>query len=193
MTNDDEKRPIEPQGPNPHGDDATAEPDESGPQKIEVDAEPSHATNAGRVYEAPPANPFRAPRDSTQAGGGAGSQAASSSSKGALVGWAVACHLAGLADFGFKFFAAGLVATLVIWLIFRGEDPEVEYHGKESLNLQLNLLFWQVVAFPLVFCLIGIPMLVLLPVVQIVMLLIGAYRASEGERWQYPGIYRVIR
>ncbi|MBM3988066.1 MAG: DUF4870 domain-containing protein [Planctomycetes bacterium] len=109
-------------------------------------------------------------------------------------GWATACHLVGLLDFGVSFLFVGVLATLVVWLARRDADAECDFHGKEALNLQLNLLAWQLLALPLLCCcLVGLPILVALPFVKLVALLVGAARAASGERWSYPLIVRVVR
>jgi len=193
--------------PPPH--EQPAQPSEAAaPKKIEVEAQPtSGASSAGRVYDAPPAGWTRA-----GAGAPAPSNPAPSSPPphepppnpflppdsppppaGRSRAWPVAVHLIGLLDFGVKFFCAGLIATLVMWLMKRGDDPEIDFHGKESLNLQLNILFWQILAIPFSLCLIGIPVLLFAPLVQIIMLIVGAVHASDGERWRYPFVFRVLR
>jgi len=105
----------------------------------------------------------------------------------------MACHLGALLDFSFQPLLVGFVPTLLIWLLKRNSDPEVDYHGKESLNFQLNLLFWWMIATPLAFCLIGIPMWILLSVAKTVLAVIAAIRTAEGERFRYPGIYRIVQ
>jgi len=100
----------------------------------------------------------------------------------------------GLLDFGVSFVFVGLLATLIVWLARRDADKECDFHGKEALNLQLNLLVWQLLALPLLCCcLVGLPLLVALPFVKLVALLVGAARAASGERWSYPWIVRVVR
>lgn len=160
--------------------------------KIEVEAEPTRGAGSGRVYDAPPPqreaprrdpppNPFSTPASERQA--------PTRPSRG----WAVATHLVGLLDFGVSFFGAGLIATTTLWLLKRGDDPEVDYHGRESLNLQLNILFWQIAAFPLILmCGLGLLILLVSPAVKFLMLFYGAWRASRGDRWEYPFIFRVI-
>lgn len=176
--------PQEPQAPAPA----------SAPPKIEVTAEPTRgAAGAGRVYDAPPPprepppNPFAAPPPPPSA-----ASRPSAAVLGAS-GWAVACHLVGLADLGLAILLVGPIFTTALWLLRRGEDPEADFHGKESLNLQLNVLMWQVAAFPLTLCcLVGVPILLASPLVTIAMLFYGAYRASRGERWRYPFILRFV-
>lgn len=106
----------------------------------------------------------------------------------------MACHLVGLLDIGMSFLFVGVIATTVVWLVKKDEDREVDFHGKEALNFQLNILFWQCAAVPLVLCcLIGIPLSIALPIAKVVLMLIAALRAANGERWSYPLIVRVLR
>jgi len=104
----------------------------------------------------------------------------------------MACHLTPLVDFGLTILMFGFTVPLIIWLVKRDRDPEVDHAGKESLNFQLNLLFWWMLALPLMFCLIGFPMLVLLPIAKIVLCVVAAVRTADGERYRYPFIYRII-
>jgi hypothetical protein len=143
--------------------------DSEQPDPLEVEATPYDSERGSeKTYEEPPS--------------GAGSNMA----------WAMACHLTALIDFGFTILTFGLVLPLVIWLWKKDEDPEVAHHGKESLNFQLNLLFWWLVSLPLTFCCIGFLGLAALPIIKIVFVVIAALRTAEGERYRYPYIYRVI-
>lgn len=108
-------------------------------------------------------------------------------------GWAVACHLLGLVDFGVSVLFLGLIATLCAWLIAKDKDAEADFHGKEALNFQLNILFWQVMAVPLCCCLIGGPLALALPFVKLFLMILGAVKAANGERWRYPLVVRVLR
>jgi uncharacterized Tic20 family protein len=107
---------------------------------------------------------------------------------------AMACHLGTLIDFGFACLLFGLVPPLILWLWRKDKDSEVDYHGKESLNFQLNLLFWWVAAFPL-YCCCGLGILIhfLLPFVKIVLVLVASLRTADGERYRYPFIFRLIK
>jgi uncharacterized Tic20 family protein len=99
--------------------------------------------------------------------------------------------MVGLVDFGTPVLL-GLIATLVVWLMKKDQDPEVDYHGKEALNFQISLYLWWFVSLVLSCCVIGIPMLVALPFVKIVLMIIGAVKAANGERWRYPLTLRLI-
>jgi uncharacterized Tic20 family protein len=176
------------------------------PPPIEVHAEPARSDDRGRVFQAassasapPPSSGARGGPTSTVYGGqgaGSGPAAATSgapASKASTSGWATFCHLVALVDFGFTFLFVGLIATLVLWLIKKDSDAEADYHGKEALNFQLNVVFWQIAAFPLLLCCIGFLMIPLLPIAKVVLMIIAAIHAANGERWRYPFIFRVLR
>ena len=107
--------------------------------------------------------------------------------------WAMACHLGGLAHFSnFCCLPLGVLVPLVIWLAERDRDPFVDQHGKESVNFQLNVLFWWLIFGVLSFCLIGLPLLLALHVAQIVLAILAAIEAAEGRPYRYPLTVRII-
>lgn len=108
-------------------------------------------------------------------------------------GWPMAAHLTSLFDFGFSIFLVGLIGPLVIWLVKKDDDPETDWHGRESLNFQLNLLLIWVVALPL-YCLCGLGALIhlLLPIYKIVMVVIASIKAADGQRFRYPFTLRLL-
>ena len=164
------------------------------PRVIEVTAEVTQASTGSRVYEMPPSS---SPPSGGPAGGvpptappAAPIGAPSPPSSGR--GWATMCHVAGLAGFCIPFLFIGLIATLVVWLIKKDEYPEVGWHGKESLNFQISLLLWTLASLVLCCCLIGIPLLLAIPVAQIVLMIYAAVRAANGDRWRYPLTLRLL-
>jgi uncharacterized Tic20 family protein len=106
--------------------------------------------------------------------------------------WTVLCHASAL--IGFVAPGAGhIIAPLIIWLIKRGEFPEVDEHGKESLNFQISMLIYNVIAGILCLVLIGFPILVVLHVLNVVLVFIASLRASEGQFYRYPITLRLIK
>ncbi len=163
--------------------------------------EPAPAPQPARPESTPPssgkAEEF-ANRPGTPSGSGAGAPpsgpraAGASEAPRAGSGWAVACHLFGLVDFGVSVLFLGLLATLVVWLIAKDKDREADFHGKEALNFQLNVLFWQLMAVPLCCCLIGGPLALALPILKLLLMIVAAAKAANGERWRYPLVVRVL-
>jgi uncharacterized Tic20 family protein len=165
--------PAEPPPPRPH---------------IEVQAEPARAEDRGPVINAPP--PVGAPPPPRDPPGGASSSPAPPPQRN--TGWAALCHLIGLIDFGFPFLLLGLIGSMVVWLIKKDEDAEVDWHGKEAINFQISMLIWLLVSTLLLCCVIGLPMLVVLPFVKVVLHLIAGVKAANGERWRYPLTVRFV-
>lgn len=68
--------------------------------------------------------------------------------------WVLMCHLSALAMFLFPF--GHVVGPLLIWLSKRDSDPEINEHGRASLNFQLSVtLYGMVLTAALVFAVLG--------------------------------------
>ncbi|MEO6711345.1 MAG: DUF4870 domain-containing protein [Planctomycetota bacterium] len=108
-------------------------------------------------------------------------------------GWPMAAHLTSLFDFGFSCFLVGFIGPLIVWLIKKDENPEADWHGRESLNFQLNLLILWVAAIPLYcFCFLGLVIHLLLPFYKIVLVVIASIQAADGKRYRYPFTLRLL-
>ncbi len=106
--------------------------------------------------------------------------------------WCVLCHASALLGIFFHFLGH-IFGPLIVWVMKRADGAEIDAHGKESLNFQLSMLIYDVVAFILCFVLIGIPILVLLWVLNIVFVIIASIKASDGELYRYPLTIRFIK
>jgi uncharacterized Tic20 family protein len=62
--------------------------------------------------------------------------------------WAMGCHLVALT--GYFIPIASIVAPLVIWLLKREESAFIDDQGKESVNFQLSILIYFIVAILLI-------------------------------------------
>ena len=105
--------------------------------------------------------------------------------------WCVLCHASALLGLFFHFLGH-IFGPLIVWLLKRGDAPEIDAHGKESLNFQLSMLIYDAVAVILCFVLIGIPILLLLWVLNTVLVIIASIKASDGELYRYPLTTRFI-
>ena len=105
--------------------------------------------------------------------------------------WSVLCHASAL--LGLFFHVLGhLGGPLIVWLMKRGDSPEIDAHGKESLNFQISMLIYDAVAAILCVVLIGIPILIALWVLNTVLVIIASVKASEGKFYRYPFTIRFI-
>src|SRR5207253_11225209 len=80
--------------------------------------------------------------------------------------WCILAHATALV--GFLIPVAGhIVGPLIVWLAKRQDSPEIDAHGKESMNFQISMPIWNVIAGSLCPVLIGIPLLALLHILNI--------------------------
>ncbi|MCA1745627.1 MAG: DUF4870 domain-containing protein [Bacteroidales bacterium] len=105
--------------------------------------------------------------------------------------WAMLCHLSALAMFVFPL--GNVLGPLIVWLLKKEEMPLVEREGKEALNFQITISLFALVAGLLTFILIGIPLLVLIGLVNLVFIVLAALEASNGRPYTYPFNLRLIK
>ena len=105
----------------------------------------------------------------------------------------MAAHLTSLFEFGLSCFFISFIGPLIIWLVKKDKDPEADWHGRESLNFQLNMLIVTIVALPLICaCGLGVAILVVQPVYKIVLVAIASIHAADGKRFRYPWTLRLL-
>lgn len=113
--------------------------------------------------------------------------------------WAMLCHLAALAGifsyigFGVILPFANVLGPLIIWLIKRNESSFVDDQGREALNFQLTMTIAFVISVMLMFILIGFFFIMLFIVYDLVMTIIAAVKANDGNKYRYPYIIRFIK
>ncbi len=106
--------------------------------------------------------------------------------------WGLFCHLAAFIGFVVVFPGATIIAPLVIWQMKKAEFPFVDACGKEALNFQITLLIAFVISIPFCFILIGFAMIAFLGVYGIVMPILAAIKAANGEFYRYPYTWRLV-
>src|SRR5690242_21003690 len=105
--------------------------------------------------------------------------------------WSVLCHASALLGLFFHFLGH-LLGPLLVWLIKRDVSSEIDANGKESLNFQISMLLYDIVAGILCIVLIGIPILIALWVLNTVLVIIASVKTSNGEFYRYPLTIRFL-
>jgi uncharacterized Tic20 family protein len=106
--------------------------------------------------------------------------------------WAMICHASALVTFlGFAF--GNILIPLIIWLVKRDEHPFIDENGKESLNFQISMTIYGVIAGFLVFVLVGFALLAVLLVADLILVIIATLRADKGETYRYPFTIRFLK
>jgi uncharacterized protein len=106
--------------------------------------------------------------------------------------WCAFCHASGLLGV-FFLYPGQLLAPLIIWLLKRGESPEIDAHGREAVNFQISMLIYNVVAAVFCIILIGFVFLAILWVLNAVLVIIAAIKASDGTFYRYPMTIRFLQ
>ncbi len=102
------------------------------------------------------------------------------------------CHASALVGF-FVPWAGHILGPLIVWLAKRGDSPEIDEHGKESLNFQISMLIYNLIAGVLCLVLIGFVILGILHILNLVLVIVASIQASEGKLYRYPITIRLIK
>jgi uncharacterized Tic20 family protein len=99
--------------------------------------------------------------------------------------WSMLSHLSALLGVGF-------VLPLVVYLAMRHESEYVAAHAREALNFHISVLIYVLCCIPLVFILIGFPLLIALGLGSLAFAIIATIRASNGLCYRYPLTLRLV-
>jgi uncharacterized Tic20 family protein len=107
--------------------------------------------------------------------------------------WGMFAHLSAL--LGLLVGGLTFVGPLVVWLMKKDESKFVDYHGKEALNFQLNILIYSLISVALMIatCFVLFPLPIVVAVYAIVMPILAGIKANEGELYEYPLTFRMIK
>ena len=104
---------------------------------------------------------------------------------------AMFAHLSAFA--GLLFPAGGnVIAPLIVWLTQREKSTFVADQALESLNFNITVLLAEIACGFLFIVGIGVLLIVILGVVWLVGTILGAVRASEGQRFRHRFILRLV-
>jgi uncharacterized protein len=106
--------------------------------------------------------------------------------------WGMLAHLSALA--GLVMPLVGIVlGPLAVWLARRDDSPFVAEHAKEALNFNLSVLLGAIACMLLMLVFVGFLLGSALFILWLVMTLIAAIKASEGQPYRYPFSLRFVK
>ncbi|MGV8096817.1 MAG: DUF4870 domain-containing protein [Mangrovibacterium sp.] len=105
--------------------------------------------------------------------------------------WAMVCHLSAFAGCIIPF--GNIIGPLIVYSMKRQEYPLVEDQGKEVLNFQITLSIILIISLVLSIIIIGIFLAVAVGLAGLVLTVIGALKANNGEYYRYPFNIRFIK
>ena len=104
--------------------------------------------------------------------------------------WGMFTHLSALSGFIIPF--GNLIGPFLVWQIKKNTMPFVEDQGKEALNFQITVTIAAIIAWVLMFLLIGFVLLPLVGLVALVFIILAGLKANSGEAYRYPFALRLI-
>src|SRR2546423_12677005 len=106
--------------------------------------------------------------------------------------WNALCHASALLGVVLHIPGA-LLGPLIVWLVKRGDSPEIDAHGKEALNFQISMLLYTLISGVFCLILIGFVFIAILWVLNAVFVIIASIQASDGKFYRYPMTIRFIQ
>lgn len=97
--------------------------------------------------------------------------------------WILLCHLS-------IFIGVPLLAPFVVYLVKKQDDPVVREHAKEALNFHLSLAIYSIVLFVTV---VGALLVPLIYIAALILAILAAVKASNGEFYRYPLTLRLVK
>lgn len=105
--------------------------------------------------------------------------------------WAMFAHLSALIGYFLLPFGS-IIAPLIIYLMKKDQSPFIAEHARESLNFQISLAIYAIIAGILVLVLVGFLLLAVIWVAGVVFTIIAGVKASGGVSYRYPLTLRLI-
>lgn len=104
--------------------------------------------------------------------------------------WAMLAHLSGL--LAFATLIGGVLGPLVMWMIRKDDMDFAADQAKEALNFQITVFVAGLIAGVMCLILIGFALLAILVIIDLILMIVAAVKASEGVSYRYPFNLRLI-
>lgn len=104
--------------------------------------------------------------------------------------WGMFCHLAAFA--GLLIPAGNIIGPLVVWLLKKDEFASVAMHGKEALNFNITAFIIVLVCTLTLWLILPLIILVAYGIFWLIVTIIAAMKAKDGEAYRYPLTIRFV-
>jgi uncharacterized protein len=165
------------------------EPGRTGPppgQPTPPPAPPPPSSEAWPSAPPPAAPPPQAPPP--QAWSPAGPLASAAADANARQ-WAMIAHLSALAGL---IIGLNWLGPLIVYLVKKDEHPFIADQSREALNFNLSVFIYIIVAAILIILVVGLLLLPAVAIAWLVLTIIAAIRANNGEPYRYPLTIRLV-
>lgn len=117
--------------------------------------------------------------------------------------WAMFAHLSaligGIVTSGWAGSVGCFIGPLIIWLVKKDTMPFVDDQAKEALNFNISVAIIFLVLWFLTIGTLGLgivltgPLMVLFGLAWLVLTIVAAVKANQGERYRYPFTLRLVK
>lgn len=105
--------------------------------------------------------------------------------------WGVAAHLAAfLGVIGIPL--ANILGPFAVWLLMKEDSDWVEAQARESMNFQISMTIYTVVAAFTIIILIGFVLVPVLILANFILVVVASVKASDRESYSYPVNLRLV-
>jgi uncharacterized Tic20 family protein len=103
--------------------------------------------------------------------------------------WAMIAHLSALAGL-----VIGLnwLGPLIVYLVKKDEHPFIADQSREALNFNLSVFIYIIISAILIIVVIGFVLLPVIAIAWLVLTIVAAVRANNGEAYRYPLTLRLV-
>ena len=106
--------------------------------------------------------------------------------------WAALFHLCVFLNFLVPIFLSGIIILIVIKALKNDFTEYMTEQWKEAINFNLTMLIFFILFMLLCLIVIGVPLLIILGLYCLIMPVIAAIKALDGQDFKYPYIIRII-
>jgi len=103
----------------------------------------------------------------------------------------MAAHLSAFAGHFIPF--GHIIGPLVVWLAKRDTSEFVEDQAREALNAQISFTIYAAVAAVFILILVGFALLFAIWLADLILIIVAAVSANDGNRYRYPFILRIVK
>lgn len=113
--------------------------------------------------------------------------------------WSMLCHLSALIVLlGIPF--GNILGPFIVWIFKKNEYPAVDEQGKESINFQISMSLYAVIALilaigltPVLIGFLFYPVVAVIVAADLILTVIATIRASNGMPYHYPLTIRIFK
>lgn len=101
------------------------------------------------------------------------------------------CHLSTFTGALLPF--TNFLMPLIIWVAYKDSYDIVDDQGKESINFQITLFIYGIIATLFIFIVVGVFLLAVVALFAIIQVIKASIDASNGKKYRYPLCLRFIK